>query len=121
MGSRLRQVDGLRAFADPVLWLILLAAAGLRIWIAGGAAYLPDESHEWIRVCEEISLDPDHLNLPVRTRYHPALPAYALKASSSLLGPTPLGYRMVSLIAGLLTVLLIYGIAAAWAGQVAGR
>lgn len=91
--------------------LLLLLAVLARTFLASSTAYVWDEDRDWIHVAESISFEPDRLHLPVRAIAHPALPAYLIKASGALFGRTPLGFRLASVLAGTITVLVIYAAA----------
>lgn len=106
---------------DLVLVLILLTAFAVRVYLATTREYLHDEINTAIPLSKTISFDPDHLHLPLRGENHPALPAYVVKISSMLFGTSPLGYRGMHLLLGLLTVVMVYGIARQWYGPTAGR
>jgi 4-amino-4-deoxy-L-arabinose transferase-like glycosyltransferase len=101
-----------------VFGLILIALA-FRLYPLLTSTYIWDEEREWIAVAERISFCPGSLYLPIREGQHPSLPAYFIKAGSALLGRNPLGYRFFSLAAGMLTLLVLWGLAARWAGPAA--
>src|SRR6185295_12764269 len=61
-----------------------------------------------IPLSRTISFTPGALNLPLRGENHPALPAYLVKASGEFFGRDQPGYRMLSLLLGLATIVLIY-------------
>ena len=106
---------------DRVLLLILAAALLPRLYLGMTAPYIHDEENASIPRSRLISFAPDSLNLPIRSQNHPALPSYFVKASSTLFGTRPLGYRMLHVITGIGTIALIYFTAAGWYGVVAGR
>src|SRR5690349_5465848 len=87
---------------------LLVAALLIRVHLATSREYIHDEINTAIPLSRTISFDPDRLNLPLRGENHGAMPAYFVKVSSSLFGTSAIGYRAVHLIAGLVTVLLIY-------------
>jgi len=106
---------------DVIFGLILLAALLLRLYFATTAGYIHDEENASIPGSQTISFAPGNLQLPIRGRNHPALPAYFVKASSMLFGTTPLGYRLVHVLAGLCTIVMIFVLARQWYGPVAAR
>ena len=88
-----------------VLLLILLVRAGAR-----AASHLGDRpslhsrrrQHRRFRCRRPSRSRPAIVHLPLRGENHPALPAYVVKASSTLFGTSPLGYRVAARPAGLL-------------------
>ena len=84
-------------------------------------SYIHDEENTSIPLSQQISFSAGDRYLPLRAVNHPALPAYIVKAGSSLLGPTRFGYRAAHVVTGLLAVLLVYLLArqayGAWAGR----
>ena len=100
--------------------LILLAAGLVRVELARTASYIHDEENTSIPLARQISFEPGNRYLPLRAVNHPALPAYFVKAGSTLVGPTPFEYRAAHVVAGLLAVVLVYLLArqayGAWAG-----
>jgi hypothetical protein len=103
----------------PSLIAILLLALVLRLQLATSEPYIHDEDNNSIPLSKTISFDPDHLHLPIRGENHLALPAYVVKASSSLFGATRLGYRMVHVLMGLCTIVLIFVVTRQWYGAAA--
>ena len=109
------------ARASPVvLAAILLVALVLRLHLAGTEAYVHDESATSIPLSKTISFTPGQLELPLRGQNHGALPAYVVKASSTLFGTTPLAYRGVHVLLSLLTIVLVYRFARQRYGPQAG-
>jgi 4-amino-4-deoxy-L-arabinose transferase-like glycosyltransferase len=106
---------------DPLLILILLAALGVRLYLATSRDYLHDEINTAIPLSKTISFDPANLHLPLRGENHPALPAYVVKISSLLFGTSRLGYRGMHLLLGLLTIVMVYGMTRQWYGPGAAR
>ncbi len=109
-----RPIDG--AFA-----VIMLAALLLRLAFAATAPYIHDEDNTSIPLSNSISFAPDNLHLPLRGENHGALPAYLVKASSTLFGTSPLGYRAIHVLVALGTIVLVYLVAHQWYGLVAAR
>jgi 4-amino-4-deoxy-L-arabinose transferase-like glycosyltransferase len=107
--------------ADPVLLAIVLAALAVRIAIAVTVPYVHDEENTHIPLSKTISFASGTRNLPIRGENHGALPAYLVKISSTLFGTTPLAYRALHILFGLLTVVLIYCVTNEWYGPVAAR
>jgi len=68
-----------------------------------------------------ISFEPGHLNLPLRGENHPALPAYVVKASSTVFGTSRVGYRGMHILLGLLTIAMVYAMTRQWYGPVPAR
>jgi 4-amino-4-deoxy-L-arabinose transferase-like glycosyltransferase len=106
---------------DPVLVLILLAALGVRLYLATTREYIHDEINTAIPLSKTISFEPGNLHLPLRGENHPALPAYVAKVSSLLFGTSQLGYRGMHLLLGLLTIAMVYGMTRQWYGAAAAR
>lgn len=106
---------------DPVLMVILLLACFVRVYLATNREYIHDEINTAIPLSKTISFEPGHLHLPLRGENHPALPAYVVKISSTLFGTSPLGYRGMHLLLGLLTIVMVFGITREWYGAVPAR
>jgi 4-amino-4-deoxy-L-arabinose transferase-like glycosyltransferase len=106
---------------DRVLMLILLGALIVRVHLATTREYIHDENNTAIPLSKTISFDPGNLHLPLRGENHPALPAYVVKVSSVLFGTTELGYRLMHVLLGLVTIALAYRITHQWYGPVAAR
>lgn len=106
---------------DPVLILILLAALGVRVYLASTREYIHDEINTAIPLSKTISFDPANLNLPLRGENHPAMPAYVVKVGSLFFGTSRLGYRAMHLLLGLVTIVMVYGMTRQWYGTVPAR
>ena len=106
---------------DPVLLAIVLVALALRLQLAATEAYIHDEDGTAIPLSKTISVTPGQFNLPLRGENHGALPAYVVRASSTIFGETRLGYRALHLILGLATVLLLARMARQWHGPQAAH
>jgi len=110
-----------RRRVDAVFVLILLAALAVRVYLGTAREYIHDEDNTAIPLSKTISFDPWNLHLPLRGENHPALPAYVVKASSTLFGTSRLGYRGVHILLGLLTITLVYAATREWYGPNAAR
>lgn len=97
---------------------IVLAGFLLRLNVVLGSTYHWDEEREWIPFARDISLEPGNVNLPIRAISHPILPAYLIRLGSVVGGDNPFGYRLMSALAGALTVLVIAAVALSWRGFV---
>jgi len=106
-----------RLRSDWILLVILTIAAGLRGASAVNVPYVHCEDRELIPWSQQISWQ----HLPIREWQHPALPAYLIKASSVLFGKTRLGFRMMSLLAGISCIAAIYQIGLEWWGRSTAR
>jgi 4-amino-4-deoxy-L-arabinose transferase-like glycosyltransferase len=106
---------------DLSFLLILTLALVPRLYLASTAEYIHDEQNTSIPLSQSISFDPAHLNLPLRGENHGALPAYIVKASSTLFGASHFGYRALHVLLGLLTVTLVFRLVLSWYGAVAAR
>jgi 4-amino-4-deoxy-L-arabinose transferase-like glycosyltransferase len=112
--ERLRRVD-------RVLLIVLAAAFILRVQLASTRGYIHDEDHTSIPLSQTISLAPGHVHLPLRGENHGALPAYVVKASSTLFGTSKLGYRLAHVLLSLLTIVIVYVMTREWLGLGAAR
>jgi len=106
---------------DPVLILILLLALVVRVRLGVTREYIHDEINTAIPLSKTISFEPGHLNLPLRGENHPALPAYVVKASSTVFGTSRVGYRGMHILLGLLTIAMVYAMTRQWYGPVPAR
>ena len=106
---------------DRWLLVILLAALLVRVQLAVTREYIHDEDNTAIPLSKTISFEPGKLHLPLRGENHPALPAYVVKASSTLFGTTRLGYRAMHVLLGLATIALIYSLTRQSYGPVPAR
>src|SRR5262245_17647842 len=106
---------------DLVLLLILAVAFGCRLYLAATAPYIHDENNNAIPLAQTISFSPGSIHLPLRGENHGALPAYVVKASSSVFGTTPLAYRSLHIFLSLCTIALVYAMARDWYGPASGR
>ena len=110
----------MRRLPDALFVLLLAAALLVRVPAAATRGFVHDEENTAIPLSRLISFDPAAPNLPLRAVNHGALPAYVVKASSSLFGTSPLGYRAGSIILALLTITLVFFLTrplyGAWAG-----
>ena len=97
-----------RPRSDVIFVLILLAALLLRLQFATTEPYIHDEENASIPVSQSISFAPGNLQLPIRAENHPALTAYFVKVSSELFGTSPLGYRLIHLIAGMCIIVMTF-------------
>jgi hypothetical protein len=99
---------------------ILIAAFALRLHVVLGSTYHFDEEREWIPFAQSISVAPGNVNLPIRAIAHPILPAYFIKLGSLIAGENPLGFRLMSLLAGLGMIAVVALAAWRWRGPEAG-
>ena len=106
---------------DRWLLVILLAALLVRVQLAVTREYIHDEDNTAIPLSKTISFEPGNLHLPLRGENHPALPAYVVKASSTLFGTTRLGYRAMHVLLGLATIAQIYSLTRQSYGPVPAR
>src|SRR5262245_8260132 len=106
---------------DPVLIVILLAALGVRVYLASTREYIHDEINTAIPLSKTISFDPTNLHLPLRGENHPAMPAYVVKVGSLFFGTSRLGYRAMHLLLGMVTIVMVYGMTRQWYGTVPAR
>jgi 4-amino-4-deoxy-L-arabinose transferase-like glycosyltransferase len=113
---------GRRWRPDAVLLVILMAALGARVVLAVMQPFVHDEFNTSIPLAERITFTGEDRYLPLRAINHPALPAYFVKASTTLLGSKePLGYRGLHVFASLVIVILIYSLTKGWFGLAAAR
>ena len=102
---------------DRVFLLILLVALAVRVQLAMTREYIHDEVNTAIPLSKTISFAPGNLHLPLRGENHPALPAYVVKASSTLFGTSRVGYRLMHVLLGLVTIALVYSLTRQWYGD----
>ncbi|HZI82109.1 MAG TPA: glycosyltransferase family 39 protein [Vicinamibacterales bacterium] len=117
-------VLGLRRarWTRDVPFLCILLVAGLaRLWLATTERYVHDEINTAIPLARTISLRAGQVHLPLRGENHPALPAYVVKASGEFFGRNAAGYRMLSLLLGLVLIVLIYSLSVDTLGPIAAR
>jgi hypothetical protein len=107
--------------ADPVFGSLLVGAVALRLVLALNAPYIHDEENTHIPLSKSISLAPGDLRLPLRGENHGALPAYLIRAGSTLFGTSPLAYRSVHVALGIITIVLVYLLSREWYGATAAR
>lgn len=106
---------------DVLFLLILVGALLLRLDLAATSEYIHDEENTSIPTSQGISFTPGNLQLPIRGRNHPALPAYFVKISSTLFGTTRLGYRLFHVIAAIVLIVMVFFLTRHWYGTVAAR
>lgn len=106
---------------DIVFLLVLAGALALRFQLATTESYIHDEENTSIPLSKTITLEPGNVHLPLRGENHGALPAYVVKASSTLFGATRTGYRAMHMLVSLCTIGLIYFLTRQWYGPVAAR
>lgn len=99
-----------------IFCLIVLGLA-TRGYMAATTTYVWDEDRDWIPVARSISLSTTNIELPVRAGQHPALPAYFIRMGSVVVGDNPVGYRIGSIVAGLLTLIIVARLGLDWAGE----
>ena len=108
-------------FMDLGLWLILIAAFALRIYLASIPTYLWDESMDWIPLAKSINVHWGRIHLPIRGDFHPALSAYFIRSGIKLFGQNPIGFRFFGVLAGLLTIIVAARLTLDWFGLKAAR
>jgi len=106
---------------DIGLWLILIAAFALRIYLASIPTFLWDESMDWIPLAKSINVQWGRIHLPIRGDFHPALSAYFIRSGIKLFGQNPIGFRFFGVLAGLLTIIVAARLALDWFGLTAAR
>jgi 4-amino-4-deoxy-L-arabinose transferase-like glycosyltransferase len=106
---------------DVVFLVILLAALLIRIALATTAPFIHDEENTSIPLSKTISFSLSDPHLPLRGENHGALPAYLVKAGSSLFGTTPMAYRAFHVLLGLCTIVMIYILTNQLFGPLAAR
>jgi 4-amino-4-deoxy-L-arabinose transferase-like glycosyltransferase len=106
---------------DRIVWITLAGALALRLLVAVGSPYLPDETERSFPLADSISFAPDSWHLPIRGPEHPALPSYIVKASQTVFGMSPLGRRAFHVGIGMLMIVVVAIIAHQWQGLVVAR
>lgn len=107
----------------PLLILLLLAvSAGVMARTSGAVStpWFSDEAKGSIPLAEGISFSIVDPELPLRGRNHPALVGYVVKASRSAFGTSPLGTRALHLLAGFVTIGVVFLMARNSFGPAAG-
>ena len=112
----IRKLRAWRRLDWPVASIVVVAAA-LRLYSSVSAPYLYIEAEEYVKFAQRISWD----HLPIREMQHAALPSYLIKFSGLLFGQTRVGYRMLGVLAGVGTILVIYRLGLQWWGRGAAR
>ncbi len=107
--------------ADYVLLLILGAGFILRLYLGSVTTYVWDEERDYLVTVGQISFEPGNVHLPLRGTRHPILPHYLIYVSGELFGNNSLGYRMLNILAGVLTGFVVYCLARESFGLAAGR
>jgi 4-amino-4-deoxy-L-arabinose transferase-like glycosyltransferase len=104
--------------STPLLILVAVLLAGALLRLAGAVRAPLEliERDEFIPAAMTISWQ----HLPLRAAQHGAVPIYLIRTSGLLFGDSTLGLRLLSVIAGTATILLLYLIAKGWWGTVAG-
>lgn len=95
--------------------LIALIAIVPRLWLSISTVYLFDEDHYWVPLAKSISLSPDAWNTPIRENSHPALSAYGVALGRAVFGGSEFGSRILGVILGVLTILIIVDLTKRWA------
>jgi len=107
---------------DAILLVILVAALLSRLALASTQSLIYDEQNTTIPLAEKIQFFGEHRYLPLRATNHPALPAYIVKASRTLVDSTePVAYRLLHVIGGLGIIVLVYLLTLQWYGRTAAR
>lgn len=99
-----------QSFPSTFCLLLLILALALQLWGAWRGQLIYDESAH-LALAETIDFHPDRFHLVFRTLDHPLLSIYVLKLSSLLFGSSDFGLRMLHVLLGTATVLVIYWIA----------
>jgi len=95
---------------------VLLVGGTLRLVSAVRAPLDLIEVDEFIPAAMTLSWE----HHPIRATQHGAVPIYFIRASALIFGDSDLGFRMLSVVAGTATILLVYLIAARWWGAPSG-
>jgi 4-amino-4-deoxy-L-arabinose transferase-like glycosyltransferase len=96
---------------------ILIAASVLRFYSAATRPLIGDENYLAIDLAHQINVTGDGQYLPVRGRDHAALPSYVIKLSFELFGINQLGYRALHVFLGLVSIAIVFRIAAMVSGN----
>lgn len=99
---------------------VLLIAFLARLLFSGNTVYMWDEERDWLPLARQISFNLNDLNLPIRGDHHNALSGYLIKFSGLMFGESHIGFRFFDIVAGVLTVAVVYRIALAMVGATAG-
>jgi len=106
---------------DPVFLAILAATLTLRVYLAFASPYIWDEQFNWIPASARISIQPGNVHLPIRETQHSALTSYLIRIGSGVFGENAFGFRFFSLLAGVVSVVLIYRLGFLWRGRATAR
>ena len=99
-----------------LLVLILVVGTMLRVASASRDPLVAIERDEFIPIAMTITKE----HLPLRAAQHGILPGYIIRAGGLAFGNSILGLRLISVIAGVATILLLYVVGARWWGQSGG-
>lgn len=105
-----------RVWSRIALLAVLALGGYLRLVSASERELEFIEAHEFLPAALTISWD----HLPIRVAQHGAVPIYLIRAGTILFGRTTFEMRLMSVIFGVTTILLLYLIGARWWGHVAG-
>lgn len=112
---RTRAVDA-TSDLDPLVVLVVVLGAVLRIQLAAASPYFPDESDGYLPLASSISFSGDSLNLPLRGRNHPALVGYVIRLSQALFGSSPLGTRLLHVLMATASIAIAAAMTRQWYG-----
>ena len=101
-----------------IVLFVFLVGFFLRL-VSGINSPLTHNECGYIAVARTISFDPTRLNLPIGDDRidHPLLSLYVFKISSILFGETKIGFRMMNIIIGSISLLLIYALTKQFLGK----
>ena len=110
-----------RPFTEEFVLIMFIFVFGflVRFYPAATEGLYHDENI-WREIVSGVSFRPGRLHLPLHGPGHPLLPVYLIKISSLLFGESRLGYRFLNVVAGSLTLVLIYLLTREGLGKKAG-
>ena len=108
-----------RLFKEQIIVIIFIFGFIVRFYVAT-SEWVSSDERTWGEIVNSISFRPGKLHLPLHGPGHPLLPVYLIKMSSLLFGESRLGYRFLNVVAGSLTLVLIYLLTREGLGKKAG-
>ncbi|MCK5014805.1 MAG: glycosyltransferase family 39 protein [Candidatus Omnitrophica bacterium] len=97
------------------IFFVIVVAFALRLFMASRVPLIHDED-QWIGLADQCSMAQGQFKLVFHGYQHPVLPVYLIKLSTVFFGDNLLGYRILNICAGVLTIWMVYLMALRWFG-----